>query len=276
LKELPQCPEDDKQVNVGVLTSDEIEHCVKEFKLIDPFDEDLMRPARYRLTLGKEYAIGGIRKILSEESSGGTLEIPPFQVAIISTKETINLPRFLIARWNLDIKLVYRGLLWVGGPQVDPGWFGPLRCPLYNLSSKSISLRYGDIIASIDFVKTTPFKKGKTKEYPRPPEHLKFDDYETTLQSALFVEVREKILKSEREVERIGERVNRYLGSVFTVLAIMIAAISLVVTKGSTLNEPIPPWGWLAILFSVSALIFSIIPFLRSTLHSLKQWLKDP
>lgn len=271
MKKLPPCPEDDPKINVGVLTSDEIKHCVEAFELVDPFDEDLLWPARYKLTLGKEYAIGGKRKSLSEESGKDILEIPPFQVAIVSTKEKLNLPRFLIARWNLDISLVYKGVLWVGGPQVDPGWYGPLRCPLYNLSNETINLRYGEIIASIDFVRTTPFKKSKSEEYPRPPKRVKFSDYDTTLQSALFVEVREKILKSEEEVEKIGERVNRYFGIIFTVLAILIAAISLAVTRDESLGVPL--WGWFAILFSVSAFIFAIVP---AAIQSLKRWLKDP
>jgi deoxycytidine triphosphate deaminase len=268
------CPEDDNQVNVGVLTNDEIKHCVEKFKLIDPFDEQLLKPARYKLTLGEDYAMGGERRKLYNEPGKDTLTIQPFQVAIVSTRETLNMPRFLIARWNLDIHLVYEGLLWVGGPQVDPGYCGRLFCPLYNLSNKPVTLRFGQVIATIDFIKTTPFKRGKSIEYPYPPKRQTLDDYNTRLESALFVEVKQKIDNMEQEVkeqrqriENIEDRVGRYLSNVFTVLGILIAAISLIVTKFEFMG--IPAWGWCALLLSILAILLS------PSIHKLLKRLAD-
>ena len=271
---LPPCPQDDPNVKLGVLTSDEIEHCIDKFKLIQPFDNKKLvdKPARYKLTLGEDYAIGGERKKLYDEPGKNELKIDPFQVAIVSTRETLNIPRFLIARWNLDIDLVYEGLLWVGGPQVDPGYYGKLFCPLYNLSNEPVTLKLGDTIASIDFVKTTPFVKGKTIEYPRPPKRRELSDYNWRLRSALYTLEKEKIDRFEKELERTTERVNRSVASIFTVLGILIAAISLVLTK---LDWFIPLWGWCAILFSIAALILAFVPpkTIRSTI---KNWLQDP
>ena len=55
---------------------------------------------------------------------------------MVTTYEWLNVPGFLIGRWNLKVKKVYNGLVWVGSLQVDPGYQGFLSCPLYNLSSK--------------------------------------------------------------------------------------------------------------------------------------------
>jgi deoxycytidine triphosphate deaminase len=270
---LPICPESDRNVKCGVLTSDEIEYCVNAFKLLDPFDKKLLRrPARYMLTLGEDYAIGGELLKLRDEHGSNELKIPPFQVAIVSTKETLNLPRFLIARWNLDIELVYRGLLWVGGPQVDPGYYGKLFCPLYNLSDKTVKLTLGQDIAPIDFTTTTPFIKGKTIEYPRPPKRRDLRDYGWFLQSALFTDVKERIDRSESEIEKATDRINRTVASIFTVLAILVAAISLIMTKQTW--KPIPPWGWCALLLSIAAFILAIAS--SRILSSIKKWLKDP
>jgi len=267
-----ECPEDDSNVKYGVLTSDEIEYCVDKYKLIWPFEKRLLRPARYKLTLGEDYAIGGELKKLYSEPCINELTIPPFQVAVVSTQEELNMPRFLIARWNLDIDLVYEGLLWVGGPQVDPGYQGRLYCPLYNLSNQPVKLKLGDTIASIDFVKTTPFIKGKSIEYPRPPRRRELSDYNWRLQSGLYKLAWEKIEIFEKEIERTSDRINRSIASIFTVLAILIAAISLVITRQEWLT--IPFWGWCALVFSISALVLTIVP-LKTIISSLKKWLKD-
>src|SRR6266403_2283197 len=133
LKQL-ECPMVDgrEHAPVGVLLSDEIEHYVRTFKMIDPFDGQRLKPAGYELTIGDEYVLGGDKKTLGTD---GQIRIPSFNVVVIKTAETINLPRFLIARWNIRVLWAYEGLLWVGGPQVDPGWVGHLFCPLYNLSA---------------------------------------------------------------------------------------------------------------------------------------------
>src|SRR5690242_9029107 len=62
---------------VGVLLSDRIRHYCTAYRLIDPFKEDLLKPAGYELTVGQHYSIRGDRKALSD---GLTLQIEPYQV----------------------------------------------------------------------------------------------------------------------------------------------------------------------------------------------------
>ena len=119
----------------GVLLSDEIEFYVTHGQLIEPFSDCNLKPAGYELTVGDEAILGGKSLRLNDHDKRG-LCIPPFEVAVVKTGETLNLPRFLIGRWNIRVYWAYKGLLWVGGPQVDPGYVGHLFCPLYNLSNK--------------------------------------------------------------------------------------------------------------------------------------------
>lgn len=65
------------------------------------------------------------------------------------------MPRFLIARWNLRVSLIYRGLLWLGALQVDPGYHGYLSSPIFNLSDQDVTLKLGEPWALIDFVTPT-------------------------------------------------------------------------------------------------------------------------
>ena len=157
LAELPYFDDERAHAGNGVLLSDAIEHYSGEpFQLISPFKREYLRPAGYDLRVGDNYAKDGKPYRLTV---GNDLTIEPYQVAVIQTLETLNLPSFLIGRWNIRVGLAYRGLLWVGGAQVDPGFRGRLSCPIYNLSTKPVQLKHGDELAMIDFVTTTPVRR---------------------------------------------------------------------------------------------------------------------
>ena len=97
----------------GVLLSDVIQHYCERFGLISPFNERNLKPACYKLTIGDEYAIAGKIHPLSDRPGKNELRIPAFAVAIIKkTRETINMPRFLIGRWNIQVSRAYQGLVW--------------------------------------------------------------------------------------------------------------------------------------------------------------------
>lgn len=155
IKENPRPPNDDLNTS-GVLLRDEILYYQKEYNLIEPFEPDSLKPAAYELRVGDQYSVEGEIKNLNKS---GKIEIDSFEVAVIQTKERVNLPHFLIGRWNIKVGKAYDGLLWVGGPQVDPGFSGYLSCPIYNLSDETVSLDFGEELAVIDFIKTTPFNK---------------------------------------------------------------------------------------------------------------------
>ena len=77
---------------VGVLLSDEIKRCVTRFRMIDPFEElNLLKPAGYELSIGDEYIFGGVEEGTLKKD--GEIRIRPFNVVVIKTAETINLPR---------------------------------------------------------------------------------------------------------------------------------------------------------------------------------------
>lgn len=267
--EMP-CPERDdyQSATPGVLLSHEIKHYAKNHRMIEPFDPDLLKPAGYKLTLGKDYAIGGELKELSNEPGKNTLEIPPFEVAIISTGEVINLPRFIIARWNLRVDLVYEGLLWTGALQVDPGWCGRLYCPIYNLSNEKVTLKLGQPVCLMDFVKTTPYEKGNSKDYDRPPKLQNLREYNYKLKSALSTEAAQKIDKVESKVSKIES----LIGLFFTSIAILFTALAILVTsRNVSIDQFSPPswfilWTFLSILLSGVAIYISLSKVLRQRL----------
>src|SRR5271165_7045113 len=245
--------------------------------MIDPFDPSSLRPAGYDLRVGQSFAIGGK---LGHLNYGGSLTIGPYQVAVIQTLETLNIPHFLIGRWNIRVMLAYKGLLWVGGAQVDPGFRGRLSCPIYNLSKEPVKLDYGERVAMIDFVTTTPFKDQISKPFQWwSGKKLVFQQYSTELQSGVedkLNAVREELEKglqtaadatraglastSERltaTIESSQTRMDNFVVLVFTVVAVLFAGLGIVATKGS--NEPsfLSSPVWIAAV----ALYFALRPY---------------
>ncbi len=257
------CPTIDPRTKppVGVLLSDEIEHYVGSFKMIDPFTTRNLKSAGYELTVGDEFVLGGKKEELKKD---GEIRIPPFNVVVIKTGETINLPRFLIARWNVRVRWAYEGLVWVGGPQVDPGWIGHLFCPLYNLSDKVVVLRYGDPIALMDFVTTTPFNAGKSVEYPRPPKRVLLEEYRaaelrSALYSTLYIEAKRHIEEIEREtgnkIDRLEKSMEFFVGTVLVIITVLFAVLGVFTTYGKDVLLPV--WPNISVGFSIVALYAS-------------------
>lgn len=252
LNRYPFARKDPLEESSGVLLSDEILYYVSELDLIDPFDIEKLRPASYRLCVGKHYSVEGEIHTLNDPSD--TIEIPPFQVAVIQTKERVNMPPFLIGRWNIRVKLAYEGLLWVGGPQVDPGYAGHLFCPIYNLSRDPVRLDYGDQLAVLDFVKTTRFVEDgrdeimsiaansdwdtsefKPRKFTRPHDDILFEDYSPDqLTSGLFEEVQGELNDIRQELDTLRRTLYIGLAVGITILAILFSVLSIVVSSQLT------------------------------------------
>jgi deoxycytidine triphosphate deaminase len=151
----------DENICSGVLLSDRIRFYVEEIDLIAPFEEKNLGPASYDLRLGRTcwFSTHAKESGLASKTltDGEVLTIPPNSIVFISTYETLNLPFYLVGRFNLRLRLLHEGLLVGTGPQIDPGFSGSLSCPLHNISSEMISLKCGARFAVIEFQKTTPF-----------------------------------------------------------------------------------------------------------------------
>lgn len=155
----------DSHISSGILLSDRIKFYVDAVQLVEPFYENNLCPASYDLTLGSECSsaehteeTGQSKRTLKP---GENLIIPPNSIVFVSSAETLNLPFYLTARFNLKLRLLHEGLLVGTGPQIDPGYLGRLSCPLHNISSGKISLTCGESFAVIEFQKTTPFAQSK-------------------------------------------------------------------------------------------------------------------
>jgi deoxycytidine triphosphate deaminase len=252
----------------GVLLSDEIEFYALNHSLIAPFDRANLKPAAYELTIGDEYFLSGEFLALSDESDPKSrVVIPPFQVAVLKTTEVLCLPRYIIARWNIRVRHAYSGLLWVGGPQVDPGYVGHLFCPIYNLSDKEVTLRKGDRIAVIDFVKTTPFDRDKSADqlvrYRHPPKRVVMEDYGIDeLRSALFTKASEKLVEFEGEIREQRTRFFTFTQISFAIFALVLSLVAItskVNAENLVFGEAF--FGAITIAISFAALLIALFSY---------------
>jgi deoxycytidine triphosphate deaminase len=237
------------------LLSDTISHYCDWFQLISPFDEKNLKPACYKLTIGDEYAMDGKICPLPDKPGQNAVRIPPFAVAIIKTAETINMPPFLIGRWNIQVSRAYQGLVWVGGPQVDAGYVGHLFCPIYNLSDKEVVLYRGEAIAVIDFEKTTKFREGKSKLYRdgQLPENVLFEDYKPQ-------QLGSGLVKHAAQIRSIQERVDNFVSLTFGVIAVLFAALAIFVAR----QDITPVWNPSLLLICSLAIFLSASAWLKS------------
>lgn len=142
----------------GLLLSDRIIFYCQKVNLIYPFDPDFVEPASYTLHAGREYMIslrpGQLESRNLEQE--GKVVIPPNGLIYIRFFEEVNIPHYMIARFNLRVSQVYRGLLLGTGPQVDPGFRGHLGCPIHNFTDEDKTIEFFERLGTIDFEKTTP------------------------------------------------------------------------------------------------------------------------
>lgn len=99
--------------------------------------------ASYELSLGDEIYSNNdeAKTILNEQNP--QYAIKPGQLAILITKEEIEIPRKYIGFISIKFGVKFRGLVNISGFHVDPGFKGKLKFSVYNAGSKPIFLERG-------------------------------------------------------------------------------------------------------------------------------------
>lgn len=157
--------EDEHPKETGILLSNRIhELCTRGLLIAKNFyDEKNLRPASYTLTVGDDYIDSdGVRRGLSAKKDSFVFK--KNSIVFVSVREELNLPFYIVGRFNIRVQWVYDGVLLGTGPQVDPGFTGFLSCPLYNLTNGDIVITRGQPFATIDFEKTTNLLEGFSLE----------------------------------------------------------------------------------------------------------------
>jgi deoxycytidine triphosphate deaminase len=147
--------EDRGSDGMGILLADRIAHYVEVVNLIEPFDQESLRPAYYKLHVGDTcYIDDQPRKVTVDHP----IVVPPNGLVYVTTREWFNIPYYMIARYSLRVEQVYRGLLIDNGLQVDPGYHRSITVPVHNLADQDRVLNHGEAFLCVEFVRTTSFQ----------------------------------------------------------------------------------------------------------------------
>jgi dCTP deaminase len=113
-------------------------------RLVDPFNEDLVKDCAYELTLGPEAYVTSDQGVKTLLAQGQQFRIPPGQFALLLTEERLRLPNDVLGLISLRSKYKLRGLISVSGFHVDPGFRGRLVFSVYNAGGGDLLVSRGD------------------------------------------------------------------------------------------------------------------------------------
>jgi len=147
----------------GVIPKKILEYGIKSDLFLKNADFRNVTGAAYDLHLGEEYYYAG--KIRRTEKNDLFIIIDPYDYAIVTSKENTNLPRNIVARFDLSVRLFCQGIILSNGPQIDPGFRGNLFCLLFNTSNKQVVLKKGEKYATIEFTKLLTHTEAYSGKY---------------------------------------------------------------------------------------------------------------
>lgn len=123
--------------------------------MITPFNSQNVNNATYTCTFSGTY----LRYDSNGEAEIRTLEtedeliIEPNSITYLQISETFRVPLYMVLRFNLKVKHVYKGLLLGTGPIVDPGFVGKLNIPLHNFTTNEYIIKRGADLIDVEFTK---------------------------------------------------------------------------------------------------------------------------
>lgn len=121
--------------------------------LVGELEKSSLKSASYDLSIGSQVWCKGELIKLSDQRP--TFTIPPYSYAVVTAREEAWLPTFLAGTFDIKVGMFLRGTILSNGPQVDPGYRGPLFCMLFNGSSDPKTLARYSHFATIEFSTVT-------------------------------------------------------------------------------------------------------------------------
>lgn len=113
------------------------------------------------LTLGDEYFITS-QSVPGALSDGSPyVLIPRGEFALLTTAETVHMPRDLLAFITMKLKYKSKGVINVSGFHVDPGFRGTLAYSVFNAGPGDVTLKRGEPVFTMFFATLT----GPTEPY---------------------------------------------------------------------------------------------------------------
>lgn len=207
---------------MSFLARSEIQERIEQGELIKTAKEDghakdpalKFNQASLDLRLGREiYMVGNAApQVLTKSSPYATLV--PGQFAILTTEETISIPKDILAFISLKSTFKFQGLVNISGFHVDPTFEGRLRFGVQNVGPSDIRVKYGEPTFSIFFATLSSDKIGTRRE--DSSTGIRLQDVQLLGGGSL------SLATLHKEVERLSTLVKIYGGLAVAALAALL------------------------------------------------------
>lgn len=236
--------ERENQIPLGMLAKHDIAFLIQQKQIIQNCLYDNLKDAVYEMRLGSfsfrwEGDICNKMRLGDQQNKEKELCLPPNSLTFVTTIEKFNLPANIIARFNLKVDWVHRGLLLGTGPIVNPKFNGYLLIPIHNFSSQTVPINFGDRLISVEFTKipsTITDCSFKTQPIEEDVESLvkQYCERSRLVESSVYKSIKD----SKNEVEyskKEREKWNKLfsIGGLVAAIGVLIGLIALVFTTWS-------------------------------------------
>lgn len=160
----------------------------------------------YELAVAKEYYVTSMEDGREAVTEGKQLAIPPGQLALLITEESLNIPNDVVGLISIKFGKKKKGLINVSGFHVDPGFQGKLEFSVYNAGSRQIVLDPGKPLFLIWF---SDLESDDKHPYSKNHQH----NNQNAITDEDVNEVMGEIASPgqlKREIDKLNNKVDRY------------------------------------------------------------------
>ena len=189
--------------------------------LISPFDPERAFNIGYDLTVDKLFNTPG--------EALDRIELHPSETVFVMSKEAISLPKDIAAQVFLRNKHVRQGLT-LCAPFYQPGHHTRVYFRITNISSKTITLRTGDGLASIHFLQLP-------EEVSKPYDGTFQDEVDYSGMGDYASELRRNMSEVDEKIDSVKHIEKTVYANVLSIMAIFVGIFSLInINTGSAIS----------------------------------------
>jgi len=253
-------------ISSALLNSDDLRKYVKTTGMIYPFELSEEKDnndewVTYPIKIGDKcyyWDEDGISKC-ADLKENEEFELKKNSIVFVELEPKFRVPYYIVLRFNLKIKHIYKGLLLGTGPIIDPGFQGKIYIPLHNFTSNNYKFRRGEELIEMEFTKISVKNEWSNRKKNNDKKIHCFHDYiekalkdnisekgSLVVKNALPVEIKEqqkklsfqdKILEEQEEkLKNELEETKKFrnlglLGGMMAVIAISISIIGIHISE---------------------------------------------
>ena len=231
--------------------------------------EESIMEASYALRVASDgLLLGGRRYKPDEDSIEGRIEIEPGEIAVLSTKERLNMPGDLVGKLGIRFDYASQGLTGLMGIQVDP-YFGlgredeRLYIRVANLGNETVPIQPGADVFTFELHKVEGNVPAPST--PRLPMWYRLQEIltgQSHISWSSVTRVQHTVEDMQQQVRSAREEIRDYLqplvmfGIFLVAVTILGVALSVILSMRDTPEVDVPSWvtnwGWWLLLVTLS------------------------